>query len=52
VGFEDGQDILAHKSGRMTKRYGAAEFRNLVAAVNRIGNSHGIRTGTVLRLVP
>lgn len=29
VGLEDGQDILAHKSGRMTKHYGAAEFGNL-----------------------
>ena len=51
VGFEDRQDILAHKSGRMTTHYSAAELGNLVAAVNRIGNSHGIHTGTVLRLV-
>ena len=50
VGFEDRQDILARKSGRMTT-HSAAELGNLVAAVNRIGNSHGIHTGTVLRLV-
>jgi integrase len=51
VGFEDRQDILAHKSGRMTTHYSAAELGNLVAAVNRISNSHGFHTGTVLRLV-
>ena len=50
VGFEDRQDILAHKSGRMTTHYSAAELGNLVAAVNRIANSHGTHTGTVLRL--
>jgi integrase len=51
VGFEDRQDILAHKSGRMTTHYSAAELGSLVAAVNRIADSHGIHTGTVLRLV-
>jgi len=51
VGFEDRQDILAHKSGRMTTHYCAAELGNLVAAVNRIANSHRIHTGTVLRSV-
>jgi hypothetical protein len=49
VGFEDRQDILAHKSGRMTTHYSAAELGNLVAAVNRITNSHGSHTGTVNR---
>jgi hypothetical protein len=43
--------ILAHKSGRMTTHYSAAELGNLVAAVNRIANSHGSHTGTVLRWV-
>ena len=43
VGFEDRQDILAHKSGRMTTHFSAAEFGNLVAAVNRIADSHGNR---------
>lgn len=51
VGFEDRQDIMAHKSGRMTTHYSAAELGNLVRAVNRIANSHGSHTGTVLRLV-
>ena len=51
VGLEDRQDILAHKSGRMTTHYSAAELGNLVAAVNRVSNSHRIHTGTVLRLV-
>jgi integrase len=49
VGFEDRQDILAHKSGRMTTHYSAAELGNLVAAVNRIAVSDGTQTATVLR---
>jgi integrase len=51
VGFEDRQDILAHKSGRMTTHYSAAELGNLVCAVNRVAESHESHTGTVLRLV-
>jgi hypothetical protein len=50
----DRQDMLAHKSGRMTAHYSAADpgnLVNLVKAVNRIANSHGSHTGTVLRLV-
>jgi len=51
VGFEDRQDILAHKSGRMTTHYSAAELGNLVCAVNRVADSQKSHTGTVLRLV-
>ena len=47
-GVRDRQDILAHKSGRMTTHYSAAELGNLVKAVNRIANSHRSHTGTVL----
>ena len=49
--LEDRQDILAHKTGRITTHYSAPEIRNLVAAVNRIANSRGIHARTVLRLV-
>ena len=51
VGLEDRQDLLGHKSGRMTTHYSAAEIGNLLAAVNRLGNSRGINAGTVLRIV-
>ncbi len=51
MGFEDYQDILAHKSGRMMTHYSAAELGDLVAAANRIANSHRIHTGTALRWV-
>jgi integrase len=51
VGLEDRQDLLGHKSGRMTTHYSAAEIGNLLAAVNRIANSRESPAGTVLRLV-
>ena len=36
VSFEDRQDLLGHKSGRITTHYSAAELRNLIAAANRV----------------
>ncbi len=51
VGLEDRQDILGHKSGRITTHYSAPEIGSLVAAVNRIADSRGIHARTVLRLV-
>lgn len=51
VSLEDRQDLLGHKSGRMTTHYSAAELGNLLAAVNRIANSRESPAGTVLRLV-
>jgi hypothetical protein len=36
VSLEDRQDILAHKTGRITTHYSAPEIGNLVAAVNRM----------------
>lgn len=40
VSFEDRQDLLGHKSGRITTHYSAAELENLIAAANRVcGNS-------------
>jgi hypothetical protein len=50
VGLEDRQDLLGHKSGRMTTRYSAAEIGNLLVAVNPLGNSRGFNAGTVLQI--
>lgn len=36
VSFEDRQDLLGHKSGRITSHYSAAEIGNLMAAVEKI----------------
>lgn len=48
VSLEDRQDILAHKTGRITTHYSAPEIGNLVATVNRIAISRGIHATTVL----
>jgi len=36
VSFEDRQDLLGHKSGRVTTHYSAAELGNLILAANRV----------------
>ena len=36
VSFEDRQDLLGHKSGRITTHYSAAELENLIQAANRV----------------
>jgi integrase len=36
VSFEDRQDLLGHKSGRITTHYSAAELRNLIEAANKV----------------
>lgn len=36
VSFEDRQDLLGHKSGRITTHYSAAELGNLLEAANRV----------------
>lgn len=38
VSFEDRQDLLGHKSTRMTTHYSPAEIKNLLDAVNKICN--------------
>lgn len=35
VGFEDRQDLLGHRSGRITTHYSAAELQNLIDAANK-----------------
>lgn len=36
VSFEDRQDLLGHKSGRITTHYSEAELSNLLAAANQV----------------
>jgi integrase len=36
VSFEDRQDLLGHKSGRITTHYSKAEIANLIAAANAV----------------
>ena len=36
VSFEDRQDLLGHKSGRITTHYSAAEIGNLITATNKV----------------
>jgi integrase len=36
VSFEDRQDLLGHKSGRITTHYSQAELGNLIAAANQV----------------
>lgn len=36
VGFEDRQDLLGHRSGRITTHYSAAELTRLIEAANRV----------------
>lgn len=36
VSFEDRQDLLGHKSGRITTHYSAAELSNLIAAAESV----------------
>ena len=35
VSFEDRQDLLGHKSGRITTHYSSAELSNLLEAANK-----------------
>jgi integrase len=50
VGFEDRQDLLGHKSGRITTHYSAAEIMNLIDAANRVTKSRKSPELTVLNL--
>ena len=36
VSFEDRQDLLGHRSGRITTHYSAAELSNLIEAANKV----------------
>jgi len=46
VSYKDRQDLLRHKSGRITTHYSAAELENLIEAANRVCGENS-RTGVV-----
>jgi len=51
VSFEDRQDLLGHKSGRITTHYSAAELANLITSAEKVceDNSHKSPAVTMLR---
>ena len=51
VSFEDRQDLLGHRSGRITTHYSAAELANLMEAANRVceGNVRKMPTLVILK---
>jgi len=48
VSFEDRQDLLGHRSGRITTHYSAAEIGDLIAAANQVIKSRKTPVLTVL----
>ncbi len=50
VSFEDRQDLLGHKSGRITTHYSAAEIGNLIDAANKVLLSRKTPALTVLNV--
>jgi integrase len=48
VSLEDREDLLGHRSGRMTTHYSAPDLARLIEAVNRICK---VKQATILRLV-
>jgi integrase len=44
VSFEDRQDVLGHKSGRITTHYSQAELGNLIAAADCVCESESRKT--------
>ncbi|APZ43263.1 tyrosine-type recombinase/integrase [Acidihalobacter ferrooxydans] len=50
VGFEDRQDLLGHRSGRMTTHYSAAELGNLIEAANRVCGSKSRKSPALMVL--
>jgi integrase len=50
VSVEDREDLLGHKSNRMTTHYSAAQLSNLLKAVNKVSEQNGqMPTLTMLR---
>ena len=50
VSFEDRQDLLGHRSGRITTHYSAAELQNLYDAANKVC-SKAARSSVIMTLV-
>ena len=44
VSFEDRQDLLGHKSGRITTHYSQAELGNLIVVAEKVCDSESRRT--------
>jgi len=49
VSFEDRQDLLGHRSGRITTHYSTAELQNLYEAANKVCVEHSGVALTLLR---
>ena len=54
MGFEDRQDLLGHRAGRMTTHYSAAELSRLLEAANTVCERAGNRPELVVlrRIIP
>jgi integrase len=50
VSFEDRQDLLGRKSGRVTTHYSAADLQNLIDAANRVCESESCKTPALVVL--
>ncbi len=50
VSFEDRQDLLGHKNGRITTHYSAAELTNLILAANKVCRDQNAPALTLLRV--
>jgi integrase len=51
VSFEDRQDLLGHKSSRITTHYSAGELTSLLNAANKVCEADNCQTLTLLKLV-
>ena len=49
IGFEGRQDLLGHRSGRITTHYSSAELENLLNAANKV--CIRANSGTLLKVV-
>ena len=49
VSFEDRQDLLGHRSGRITTHYSSAELQNLYEAANNVCEKQ--KSGVILTLL-
>ncbi len=50
VSFEDRQDLLGHRSGRITTHYSAAELQSLLAAANSVCNENSRKSPAMVVL--
>jgi len=50
VSFEDRQDLLGHRSGRITTHYSAAELQSLLEAANRVCHEGSRKTPALVVL--